>query len=796
MRSEVITLSIRSIISAGALIACFFLAGCVGNGGVGTAIKLADYQIGRAQLIKMGVDEEDQRNLESGNLLAVKRKYQARSRHDLTDTQLRILCDIEVKFNDLESAHECLDILLGRLKRMNDEDAGPRVEAILGRKTLLFLYVNKMPEAVEISRNLETVGGRFVHGLALAKNDDRDEAQRIAEWFSRYYFMPERIYYAANIYLALEEYERALELLLDPRTRLLRDYGLASYTGVLGNKVESATFRIDLFEEFKFGYFDVFSYAPKANIYVEFTAAKSYLETGQIEKAERHFEAIINYIDSGAFRDIYWMSLFEAGRIKEKQGDDAGAIDLYMKAVDLIEGIRASIATEAGRLGFFRDKFDVYARLVSLQEKRNLTINALETVERAKSRALVDLLASRTEFAPNELDDDKSSRLLNSLMLAESKYAVRAVSDGRDLLTQLREISDNRNALIQEAPHMASLVTIPPMNFDRLTSILKEGEAGLLYHQFNEKLYIFYFGKDIVKVKSVDASRVEKEASILRETLMEYDQENYLEHTKRLYDMIVRPMESHIGDSRNLLIIPTNVLHYVPFSVLHDGNDYLIKRFTIRIAPSLNVLTLLSHNRARNENLLIIGNPDLKDEEMDLPGAENEARAIAANYPGSLLLLRQHATETAFYDLSPGYGLIHIASHGKFQTEKPLQSRLLLASTDKNNGDLTVNDLFMLRLQARLVVLSACETALSYISSGDDLVGLLQGFFYAGTQGVVGSLWLIEDNSTSMLMQNLYQNLYMGIPPGEALRKAQLMTMKKYPHPFFWGAFQYSGSEA
>jgi CHAT domain-containing protein len=117
---------------------------------------------------------------------------------------------------------------------------------------------------------------------------------------------------------------------------------------------------------------------------------------------------------------------------------------------------------------------------------------------------------------------------------------------------------------------------------------------------------------------------------------------------------------------------------------------------------------------------------------------------------------------------------------------------MLLAADNENDGSLTVSEIYDLKLNADMVVLSACQTALGDVKNGDDVVGLNRGFLYAGAKSIVGSLWEVPDNPTKDLMVGLYTNLKsMGLR--EAMRKAQLSALKKYKHPFNWAAFQVTG---
>jgi CHAT domain-containing protein len=170
---------------------------------------------------------------------------------------------------------------------------------------------------------------------------------------------------------------------------------------------------------------------------------------------------------------------------------------------------------------------------------------------------------------------------------------------------------------------------------------------------------------------------------------------------------------------------------------------------------------------------------------------------VASEQPGAVLLTRDEATADAFRRMAAGYGMIHLAAPSELDPLAPLESRILLAPTRTSSGDVSVYDLFGLRLDADLVVLSACHADPVPGALGDELIGLYRGFFYAGAGGIVASLWPVEDEASGFLMQRLYREMDAGSTPAEALRAAQLATMERYPHPFYWAPFQYTGvSEA
>lgn len=116
----------------------------------------------------------------------------------------------------------------------------------------------------------------------------------------------------------------------------------------------------------------------------------------------------------------------------------------------------------------------------------------------------------------------------------------------------------------------------------------------------------------------------------------------------------------------------------------------------------------------------------------------------------------------------------------------------LLVPGGGEDGRLEVREVFGLDMHARLVVLSACETGLGKLSRGDELVGLQRAFLYAGTPAVVTTLWKVDDKATFELVRSFYTRLE-GTGPVEALRQAQVETMRAFPHPYAWAAFGLSG---
>jgi CHAT domain-containing protein len=232
----------------------------------------------------------------------------------------------------------------------------------------------------------------------------------------------------------------------------------------------------------------------------------------------------------------------------------------------------------------------------------------------------------------------------------------------------------------------------------------------------------------------------------------------------------------------------------LPFAaLLNPDGSVLIEHFRLRFLPSASVLKFLRPALAMKEaKLLVFGNPDLGDAALDLQFAESEAKEVASLYPDSRMMIRREASETNFKKAAGLFQRFHFATHGKFQAEAPLESRLFLARDGDNDGMLTAGELYTMNMDADLVTLSACETGLGKVANGDDVVGLTRGFLYAGSRSVVASLWSVDDQATAELMKTFYENLG-GMSKDRALAEAQIKIRKMFPPPFFWAAFQLTG---
>jgi CHAT domain-containing protein len=200
----------------------------------------------------------------------------------------------------------------------------------------------------------------------------------------------------------------------------------------------------------------------------------------------------------------------------------------------------------------------------------------------------------------------------------------------------------------------------------------------------------------------------------------------------------------------------------------------------------------MDRNRNRRQKVLAFGNPNLKNPAFRLVHAEDEVNSLKGLFPQVDVYTGDGATESVLKEHGGEYDILHFACHGELNLDEPMLTSLRLAPDQENDGYLHAGEVFDYDLSASLVVLSACNSALGELTSGNELMGLTRSFLYAGVPSIIASLWTVDDRSTAYLMQEFYRNLGT-MDKAEALRQAKLGTMKKYPSPFHWAAFCLQG---
>lgn len=502
----------------------------------------------------------------------------------------------------------------------------------------------------------------------------------------------------------------------------------------------------------------------------------------------------------------------DLGRAFEHQKQFRPAIDHYMNAIEIIEHERAGLGGEGARLSFLEGKEEVYGRLISLLVKEGESAAAFEYTERSRSRNFVDVLASgipkfhtsseSAVFTQRQREQD------------EVEFAVQQSGLTRIEIEDLRRggrgvqvVAGKSPALSPDGQLKAEATSNLTVEFDSLTAVstasikeittqLGRQAAMLTFYVGDDSTVVFLLedGKVSSWLRPIGRQELQRQIEAFRQLI----HKNPKGQGSELVALQKAGEELHrvlLGDATHAVhkpvvyINPHGPLHYLPFAALHDGSQYLADRFTLVTVPSGTVLTFLGKKpRTIKGATVVLANPDLGDSTYDLPFAEHEGHAVKSRRPNAVLLKREEAQEVKVRELGPQTSVLHFATHGKFNAMRPLESALLLAPGGGEDGTLTAAEIFGLGLPGSLVVLSACETGLGQLATGDEILGLTRAFMYAGAPQLIATLWEIDDQVTSELMDHLYAGLGKVSPPA-ALQAAQLKVRARYPHPFYWAGF-------
>ncbi len=265
-----------------------------------------------------------------------------------------------------------------------------------------------------------------------------------------------------------------------------------------------------------------------------------------------------------------------------------------------------------------------------------------------------------------------------------------------------------------------------------------------------------------------------------------------LELFQQAYDWLIRPLAEELKTSKikTLVFVPDGILRNLPPATLHDGKQYLIEKYSVAIAPSLQLTELQATDKDR-QDILLAGLSEARQGFSSLPGVKQEIEQIQPLF-ASDVLLNDSFTELNFNRSASQtpFRIVHLATHGQFSSKA--EDTFVLTWDNRINIDelsrLLRGDSKQLR-PIELLVLSACETA-----TGDRLatLGLAGIAVRAGARSTVASLWAVSDLATVTIMTNFYQELAQeNVTKAEALRQAQISTLKDnaFDHPFFWSAF-------
>ncbi len=517
------------------------------------------------------------------------------------------------------------------------------------------------------------------------------------------------------------------------------------------------------------------------------------------------------------------------GLFSEMNGEADPALDWYLRATQLLEEDRSLLRDERTRGTFLEDKVEFYYSAMLHLLERGRYEEAFNLMERSRSRAFQDLMATR-DLALSSPAERKIYATLLELRsridryqsclfevrswqkagpacraLADSGWAVGASSRGLipvakdepapDVapleadLNQLRQEYDQaRQQMSTRAPRLTQLVKSEPVALPELQRQLgRDGSELIAYLSLATQVVIWHIGPTDVQVVSVFLPRAElaRKVAALRSSLLGKAAPFNTAMAEELFLFLIAPIARFIESDR-VVVIPHEDLHYLPLQVLRDAaaGSFLGDRLKLSYAPSATVLASLAPPAALSRpRAVAFADPSLVH-------ARLETQDVATRYSGQAVndvLPRESAVKSAVAEA----GLVHLAVHGQFLADEPLLSHLALAPGDGEDGRLTAAEMYGLPLQAcQLVVLSACETGITRATHANEVIGMLRGLLFSGANAVLLSSWQIDDAATAEWMKAFYSEAATQ-PLAEAAWAASssLRNNPSRAHPYYWAPF-------
>jgi CHAT domain-containing protein/predicted negative regulator of RcsB-dependent stress response len=528
--------------------------------------------------------------------------------------------------------------------------------------------------------------------------------------------------------------------------------------------------------------------------------ANIYMEKKEYGKAVENFKKasdLVTEFNLPGFRATILASLGLAYK-KAEMGEKG--IAFLSEAIGIIEDIRGNLVTQELKSTFIEDKIRIYEELIDILLKRGEIEEAFLYVERSKSRAFLDMLGQRDirlrGIPPDAQELVKRERLLAKKveLLTDEEEKQEAFFAHQKILHQLKKVY----------PDYHSLRVVEPIDLEGFQKSIDSETIVLEYFLCHGGVYLFAVDNKTVSAQKLDYTPGDLYEDVVWMRRYMYGRGDWETLASTLYEKLVSVVRDELKEKKRICIIPHGILHHLPFNSLlveKEPKKYLVEDFDLCYAPSASILTIAREkNTKRRERSLLLAKSDFTEHDWkSLDSTIAEAKRLSSDklLPGVEVYLDEEATEDRVKSISGKFDILHFATHGQLNVEEPLQSRLLLTPSEKNDGSLTVSEIFGLELNANLVTMSACETGEmgSYItgkefSAGDDLVGLTRSFIFAGSPSVVASLWLVVDATAVPLMVEFYRNLKK-YDKAKSLCEAQryMINESDFPSPKFWSPF-------
>ncbi|PSB32079.1 CHAT domain-containing protein [Chlorogloea sp. CCALA 695] len=500
----------------------------------------------------------------------------------------------------------------------------------------------------------------------------------------------------------------------------------------------------------------------RAEAYALSNLGELYEQTEQWENAQQLTEKSLLIAQAINAPEIAYRSSWQLGRVFKAQGNISSAIAAYTESVSLLKSLRNDLVAINPDVQFsFREEVEpVY-------------------------RGLVDLLLSKNDPKVSQENLIQARAVIESLQLAQLDNFFREACIEANSLVLIDRLADRED--------QSAAIIYPIILGDRTEVILKLPNAPLTHYTIAKS-----------------QPQIEKTLETLRTKLTEPDTVKEVKAlSQQVYSWLIQPVEAQIAESKakTLVFVLDGAFQNIPMAALYDGKQYLIEKYAVALSPGLQLLASESLPQKGLKALTAgLSAAPANSPYPPLPSVKAEFNLIeqAGIKTNQLLDGKFTSKSLAAAMESSGFNIVHIATHGQFSSEA--KNTFILAS----DGEINVKQLDTLLRDANgrqnqrnrnspngisLLVLSACETAVGDKRAALGMAGVA---IRAGARSTLASLWQIDDEATALFIGEFYRELATSkITKAEALRRAQVRFLKKYPNysrPSYWGAYVLIGN--
>lgn len=588
------------------------------------------------------------------------------------------------------------------------------------------------------------------------------------------------------------------------------------------------------------------------------TQAMAYLALKKTKKASvaidtalSYFQDTLHITDKPLYVTILKDKIKILRQFAKEQNDITyleEAISITDKAVNVIDEIRQDYQSDISKrflskksILFFEEAIQLNWQLYQTTQDQKYAWNAFEMSERSKSVIVLEaVLAAKAKSKQTTLNEFFLREATIKRQITDIEVEKENLLDPLDAAKNL-ELNNDLARLNNDLVLQKKIISQKdPLFYDNIYHSIDYKNVNDLPIKLDNDLIEFFVGElfsyafvikngmeDITFIQlPVTNDDLEQGVKSLRHSISysvntNYNEEKiaykeeFVKYANQLYLQLIQPIESISNLDAQLTIIPDGILGYIPFEVLLKKEpetigawhtyDYLIDSHSITYTYSVSLLNEMKNVKIKSSNKSFFGlAPSFPETESWLKPLTNNKQEINSiqDMIGGTIFTGQKATKPAFISMASNHSIIHLATHGKANDLQGDYSCLAFTKMpeDSISDQLLYNrELYDLKLNAEMVVLSACETGTGELEKGEGIISLARGFSYAGAKSIVTTLWSINDTNIGEIMVSFYQNLKNGDTKDLALHKAKIDFKNNNPmlaNPYYWAAFTLVGDNS